>query len=108
MAENTVEIMNKADFWEKDPAPGTVFFDLDVSVMELVGEKIDPKLDDPDNAVMISLSNSTTDLPSSTVAVVKWGDWNTEENREIFRLRQEAKELMLKENGESNRLRKEC
>lgn len=98
---NAMEILSHDDFWAKDPAPGTLFFELGESLMELVGSKIDIKLDDPSNAVAITSATlrNSSELGDGIYAVLKWGDWDTPENREIRKLQAEARELMAKENG---------
>lgn len=91
-----MEILSHDEFWARDPAPGTEFIELADSKMTLVGEEIDVELDDPENAVMVSMDTKSTS-EGTTYAVLQWGSWETPENSKIRELRDEARRLMAKE-----------
>ncbi len=94
-----MEILSHDDFWAKDPAPGTIFFELGVSGLETVGREIDPEVDHRDDAVMV---RSISYIPEAYgfYAVFKWGSWETPENQKIKALRDGASRLMAKEVAE--------
>ena len=94
-----IEIYRHEEFWAKDPAPGTIFFELGQSALVTVGREIDIEWDDPSNAVMVQVG---PDMPEADelYAVVKWGSWDTPENQKIKELRDKAAELMAKEEAE--------
>ena len=97
----TAEILSHDDFWARNPAPGTKFFELGESLMELVGSKIDPELDDPDNAVAIGFVRpATKEIGDGGYVILSWGSWDTAENREIFELQQAARKTMEKEQAD--------
>lgn len=89
-----LEILPFDEFWAKDPAPGTVYFEFGSSSMTLVGYEIDPEVDDPDNAVLVQVGSSTKSDEPELYAVAKWGSWDTPENQKIRKLQQEARTLM--------------
>lgn len=93
-----IEILSHEEFWAKDPAPGTVFFELGQDGLETVGREIDPEVDHPDNAVMVRVGS---DEPGADelYAVLKWGSWATPENQKIRTLRDEAAKLMAEEDA---------
>ncbi len=92
-----MEIMNHTEFWAKNPAPGTIFFELGSSGLELVGREIDPAIDHPDNAVMVKVGSKPDPEADELYAVVKWGTWDTPENQAILALQRKARFLMAEE-----------
>lgn len=94
-----MEILSHDDFWAKDPAPGTVFFELGTSGLETVGREIDPEVDHPDDAVMVQVGPDEPEA-DELYAVLKWGSWETPENQKIKELRDKGRELMAKEEAE--------
>jgi hypothetical protein len=94
-----IEILSHEEFWARDPAPGTEFIELSNSKMTLVGSEIDVELDDPENAVMVSMKLGASPEESG-YAVIHWGSWDTPENSKIRELRDEAVRLMAKEQAE--------
>lgn len=100
---NAMEILGHDAFWAKDPAPGTVFFELGNSKLELVGIEVDPEIDDPSNAVMVRVGSKPDPEDEELYAVLKWGSWDTPENQKIKALRDKAAKLMAKEIAEMTR-----
>ena len=96
---SAMEILSREEFWAREPAPGTIFFELGQSGLETVGREIDPEVDHPDDAVMF---RGISDMPEADelYAVLKWGSWETPENQKIKELRDKARELMAKEEAE--------
>lgn len=95
-----IEILSHEEFWAKDPAPGTVFFELGQDGLETVGREIDPEVDHPENAVMVRVSSKPDPEAEELYAVLKWGSWETPENQKIKALRDEAAKLMAEEESE--------
>lgn len=96
---DTAEILTYEQFWARDPAPGTLFFETSDSLWKIGGREIDPKLDDPDNSVYIQ-GVTPEEAPEELYLVVKWGSWDTPENRKILELRNRAKALMAEEEAQ--------
>lgn len=77
-----MEIMTTKEFWSKNPAPDTIFYELDSIPSIVVGEAIDPETQDPDDIVMISYKRrSTEDKQQEEMVLVKsWGSWDNHKN----------------------------
>lgn len=91
---NAMEILTHDEFWGRDPAPDTLFFELGGRPLKLVGRLIDPETEDSTNAVMVQVGQSRPGDSDELYAVVKWGDWTTEANQKVRRLRIEAERLI--------------
>lgn len=94
-----IEIYRHEEFWAKEPAPGTIFFELGQAALVTVGREIDREVDHPDDAVMVQVGPDEPEA-DELYAVLKWGSWETPENQKIKELRDKARELMAKEEAE--------
>lgn len=97
---NAMEILSHKEFWAKDPAPGTVFFELGASGLVLVGIELDPEVDEPSNAVMMQVGSKRDPKADELYAVLKWGSWDTPENQKIYDLREKTRQLVAEEEAQ--------
>lgn len=92
-----MEILTHEDFWARNPAPGTRFFEIE-EFSEVVFRKIDPEIDDPDDITAISFPSIDKISDDSKIIVISWGTWDA--NKEAIELHSEAVKSVIAEGYE--------
>lgn len=90
-----MEIMTRDEFWARNPAPDTKFFELH-NISRVSAHPIEVKDQDPDDIVAVTYSVED-DEPADSIAVVEWGSWSN--HSDLIEQHNEAVRLMKTEDG---------
>lgn len=94
---NNFEILTHEQFWARNPAPGTVYSEIDPTQTDIiVASEINVGEQEPDDILGIGVGRGDIEnFKEPFYLVLKWGSW--EGNEKYLEMHDEAARLMDKE-----------